>query len=186
MIKSLGIAYKQCLGQSCNRKAWSLTVGLKKMISFSFTMLLVVWLMVSFVLNKSFTSLLLNTYFNVKTIPFVQSLEDIRKNQEILISGHSNYLMAFNKDFKEFHIGDLIERLRKDQDNFPDAISSPRIAEKVINSKSVFITNSFIRELFLLQNKYYHDKFVIANKYYQQIMLFHVNKKQPFAQDVYY
>ena len=172
MIKSFGIAYKQCLNQSCNREAWSQSIGLNKMVTFSFTMLMVIWLMASFVLNESFTSLLLHTYFNIKTKPVVESIEDIRKNRKLLISGHPYYLMVIMKNFKNFYIGDLLERLIEDKDNFPDAISSPIIAQKVINSRSVFITSSFLGDLFLSQNKFYHYKLVIANKYYQQILMF--------------
>ena len=74
-----------------------------------------------------------------------------REHKELLISGYPRYLMMIDKNFKDFPIGDLIERLYDDPDNFPDAISSHKIAEKVINSKSVFISNSFIGELFLKQ-----------------------------------
>ena len=149
-------------------------------------MVFVIWLMASFVLNKSFTSLLLNTYFNVKTTPVVESLEDIRERKELPISGLVNYFMLLKRNLKNFDVDDLLKRMYKDDDNFQDPIISHKIAEKVINSKSVLIGNSFQREHFLIQNKYYHDKIVIPNKYYQQIMLFYVKKQQPFSNEIHY
>ena len=154
-------------------------------MSLAFTLLFVIWLLVTVVLNKSFTSLLLNTYYNDKSKPVVKSLEDIRKHKELLISGKEKYFMIMIKVFK-FDIGDLYERLNQDKDNFPDPIYSYKIAEKVINSRSVFIGNSFHIENFLMQNKYYHDKFAIGNRYFQQFMLFYVNKHLSFSNEVYY
>ena len=90
------------------------------------------------------------------------------------------------ENFEYFDINDLLARLEEDNDNFPDAITSRRIAEKIINSKSVFIGNSFHSEHFSIQDKYYHDKFVIVNKYFQQAMMFYVKKQKPFASEVHY
>ena len=142
--------------------------------------------MSSFVLNKCFTSILLNTYFNVKTTPVVQSLEDIVERKDLPISGVVQYLMLFKKNFNNLNVDSLIKRIEKDDDNFPNPIISHKIAEKVIKSRSVLIASSFQREMFLIQNKYYHDKIVIANKYFQQIMVYHVKKQQPFSSEIHY
>ena len=185
MSKSLGILIKHCLGQSSQRKTNSIPLGLNKGMTFSFTMLLFLWLLVSLVLISSFTSLLLNTYFNVKTTPIVKSLEDIREHKELLVSGIPRYLKKVINDY-EINIGDLLERINEDKDNFPSTIPSYKIAEKVINSRSVFIGSTHQRNVFLLLNKYYHDKFIVAKKYYQQIMLFYVNKRLPFSNKIQY
>ena len=183
IIKSIGIVYKQCLGQSCNREAYLLPIELDKMLAFSFTMVFVIWLMASFVLNKSFTSILLHTYFNVKTTPVVKSLEDVRKRKELSIYGIVQY---FTRNLENFKFADLLKRIEKVDDNFQDPITSQKIAQKVINSELIFIGSSFQREYFLSQNKYYNDKIVIANKYYQHIMIFHVEKQKPFSNEVHY
>ena len=82
IINSLEIAYKYCLGQSCGRKFSSFPIGLNnEMMTLSFTLLFFIWLFVSVVLNRSYTSLLLNTYFNVKSTPIVESLEDVRQQK---------------------------------------------------------------------------------------------------------
>ena len=128
---------------------------------------------------------MLNTYFNVKTTPIVENLSDVRQHDELLISGFAYYLNVLNKYF-HFEIGDLLDRLNKDEDNLPHPNISPRIAEKVINSKSVFIGNTFHSEQFMNLNKYYYDKLVIVNKYYEQIMMFHVNKHHTFSKKVHY
>ena len=185
IINSLEISYKYCLGQSCSRKSITFPVQLNnKMMALSFTLLFIIWLFVSLVLNRSYTSLLLNTYFNVKFKPVVESLEDIRQQKELQISGIPYYFNIIMKQFK-IDIGDLISRLNENKDNFPNPIYSHKVAEQVINSRTVLIANTFHTEHFRIQNKYYHDKMVITNKYYHQIMLFYV-KQLPFSNELRY
>ena len=132
---------------------------------------------------RSFSSLLLNTYFNDKSTPVVKSLQDIRKHKELQISGNPYYFERIMKDLK-IDVDELFVRLNENQDNFQDDSFSSKIAEKVINSKSILIGNTFHRENFLLINKYYHEKLVITNKYYPQIMMFYVNTQLPFSKEV--
>ena len=79
------------------------------------------------------------------------------------------------KQFK-LDIGDLITRIIENKDNNVDPIYSNKVAEKVINARTVLISNTFHRENFLMQNKLYYDKLVISNKYFPQPMLFYVKK----------
>ena len=104
-------------------------VGFNKMLTLSFITLLVIWLFMSLVLNQSYTSLLLNTYFNVKTTPVVKSLDDIREHKELLISGIIFYFKALIIEFG-IDIQHLLTRLNQDNDNTKDVITAYSTAEK--------------------------------------------------------
>ena len=130
-IDSFITILRYLLNQSNNRESRSFADRHNKRLAFSYTTLLVIWLLVSLVLNQSYTSLLLNTYFNVKTTPVVQNLEDIRNNKDLLIVGIPEYLSRVSIDFN-FKINDLLERIEKDPDNLPDPFISSKICEKNI------------------------------------------------------
>ena len=184
-IDSFVTILRYLLGQSNNKEARSVAHHQNKSLTLSYTTLLVIWLLVSVVLNRSYTSLLLNTYFNVKTKPVVQSLSDIRNNKDLLIAGIREYLTLVNQDFK-ISIQDLLIRLEEDPDNFPNPLNSYRIAEKVISGRSVLIGNSYISDAFLEQTKYHHDKLVVVDKHLPEFLMFHVSKDFPISKEIYF
>ena len=173
------------IGQSNKRGTMSFVDGLNKSMAFSYTTLLVIWLLVSLVLNKSYTSLLLNTYFNVKTAPVVQCLEDIRRDKGLLIAGMHQYLSIIDNRFS-INIEDILTRVNENHDNYPHPITSSRVAEKVINGKSVFMGNSEQSDKFFLKNYNYHDKLVVANKYLSEYVAFYVVKQLPMSQSIHF
>ena len=184
-IDSCEAVVRFLIGQSNKRGTMSFVDRLNKSMAFTHTTLLVIWLLVSLVVNKSYTSLLLNTYFNVKTTPIVQSLQDIRNNKDLLIAGIDKYLSIVNNKFK-IKIEDIITRIKEDPDNYPYPITSYRIAEKVINGKSVFIGNSEQSDNFFLINNNNHDKLVVVDKYLSQFIAHYVIKYLPDAQLIHF
>ena len=93
---------------------------------------------------------MLNVYFKVKTTPVVKSLDDIRQRTDFLISGIPYYFETMIK-ILGMDIHDLLARLNEDKDNTQDVILLPRTAEKVINSRSILIVNTFHREIFMIK-----------------------------------
>ena len=173
------------IGQSNKRGTMSFVNRLNKSLALSHTTLLVIWLLVSLVLNKSYTSLLLNTYFNVKTAPVVQSLEDIRHNKNLLIAGMHQYLSIINDRFL-IYIEDILTRLNENHDNYPYPITSSKVAEKVLNGKSVFIGHSEQSDKFFAKNNNYYDKLVVANKFLSEYVAFYVVKQLPMSQSIHF
>ena len=184
-IDSFITILRYLLNQSNNRESRSFADRHNKRLAFSYTTLLVIWLLVSLVLNQSYTSLLLNTYFNVKTTPVVQNLEDIRNNKDLLIVGIPEYLSRVSIDFN-FKINDLLERIEKDPDNLPDPFISSKICEKILDGKSVLIGDTEQINTFMEHNKYYHDNLVVVDKYLPEFISFYVSKNMPLANVVHY
>ena len=126
---------------------------------------------------------MLNTYFNIKSTPAVESLDDIWENKDLVIAGIPDYLPIVANDY---NIDDILARMRTDPDNFPDPILSKRIAKKVINGKSVLIGNSYQRSDFLKQNKKYHYHLVVVHKNLPDFMTYFVRKHLPIAEVVHF
>ena len=184
-IDSFITILRYLLNQSNNKESRSFADRHNKRLALSYITLLVIWLLVSLVLNQSYTSLLLNTYFNVKTTPVVQNLEDIRNNKDLLIVGIPEYLSRVSIDFN-FKINDLLERIEKDPDNLPDPFISSKICEKILDGKSVLIGDTEQINTFMEHNKYYHDNLVVVDKYLPEFISFYVSKNMPLANVVHY
>ena len=84
-------------------------------------------------MSKAFTGLLLNTFFFMKNIPIVKTLQDIRENKNLLITGNSLTLSAISK-FNKVDINDIITRIK--ENNYSQ---SPirKVIELVINGGGV-------------------------------------------------
>ena len=60
--------------------------------------LLYIWLIFSIVLNKSFSGLLVNTYFDIKLSPFIRTIEDLAANEDLNFDGnYFLYHLKYNK-----------------------------------------------------------------------------------------
>lgn len=143
----------------------------------AFVVLLGLWLLSAVTLSKSFTGILLESFFNVKEVPIVTTLQDIRKNKRLGIGGHLVYLNVLTRNYK-CDIKDIIGRLNKDPDNNPNGIFSPKIAQKVIKHKTVMIVNSMTGQHFLELNYLQANKMVFTGfKQYRDYLSFIIPKK---------
>ena len=68
---------------------------------FSFILLIVIWSQSASILTKAFTGNSLKTYFNRKSIPIVETIQDIYLNKEILIASDSQRFIGFNSKIDE-------------------------------------------------------------------------------------
>ena len=127
-----------CIGQSSGRDIRTYCKSLSKIHSLIFINLVLIWIMMSFILSTSFTGLLLNTFFNIKSIPVVNTLQDIRKNKKLLIGGDGKYLSLITGT-GEFDLKDIIDRMDGDKKyiyNFEINVNH------IINSKGVILLNT--------------------------------------------
>ena len=114
--------------QSCNKDIRIYFDLQNKMKTIGFIFVLILWLLNALVLSKSFTGVLLESFFKVKTVPIVSSLQDIRDNKRLMIGGHHLYLSMFSKSYK-YNLSDIIKRVDQDKDNALNGVYSARIAE---------------------------------------------------------
>ena len=56
---------------------------------------------------------MLNSYFNIKSIPVVNTLQDIRNNKQLSIGGHYPYI-SYISNISKFHIDDILVRIKED------------------------------------------------------------------------
>lgn len=81
----------------------------------TFGILIIIWFLSSFILTKSFSGLLLNIYFNMKSHSIVNNIEDIIDNKQLSMAGWSlKYLNATKPD--EYKI--LTQRVSEFKKNF--------------------------------------------------------------------
>ena len=103
--------------------------------------LFIIWLYSSLIISKSFTSLLLRTFFELKPIPIVNTLKDIRDNKDLKLTGHIGYLETFSNE--NFNITDIIERMRIVSNQYK---TYEKIIGGLINCDVVLLCPGFFRE----------------------------------------
>ena len=72
-----------------------------------------IWLICATILTRSFTSLLLNTYFNLKYGPLFDSLEDLINNRDLnIVLDIENYEEIFSKFGYDDILSEIIKRTK--------------------------------------------------------------------------
>ena len=93
----LNIWIRLFTNQSCDqitRLKWKSKIK-NSLNKFSFVLLLVIWSQSASILTKAFNGNLLKIYFNRKSIPLIQTLQDIYRNKEISIAANSVIFKSF-------------------------------------------------------------------------------------------
>ena len=74
--------------------------------------LIVVWLQSASILTKAFTGILLNSYFNVKTIPIVNTLDELytKTNLDIVCNMHIFDRIPENSEYTDEMLTELKSR----------------------------------------------------------------------------
>ena len=146
------------------------------------TMLFVIWLFSSVILSKSFTGLLLNSFFNVKYEPIVKTLEDIRENKHILPWG-DKYLSLGSKD-TNLNFNDIVKRIENNREIFTDLIKA---VEMVLKGEAVLLYNSIQRRSFMnVFDSYENRIYVSSTKYLPNYSVFVVQKNREYTNIIQY
>ena len=124
------------------------------------------------ILSKAFCGVLLNTYFNVKSVPIVNSLQDIIDNQDINIATDNGYFRSTLKgnNLASYEVtNDLVKRILKYQQHvnykngfFTNAMINDNLLADLIMGKTVLITLSIYRDRFMHHYKYYQGHISVA------------------------
>ena len=156
---------------------------------FSFVLLIVIWSQSASILTKAFTGLLLNTYFNQKLIPIVETLEDIYLNKEISIASNSSEFEEFSQRIDESNElkSDILARMIEFEKKFNySELNADKLKEKflrkLINGEIVIMTGSKIVQEFEAgweQEKSYFQ--ISSHKYSPNYSYYLVSKLNPMA-----
>ena len=154
-------------------------------------LLIFVWLQSASILSKAFTGLLLNTYFNVKSVPIVNDFQDIIDNKDINIACDENLLMWFLTLYK--YGNDTIQRLKARVDRYQkqvnyrvryhlDNMIYDPLLDHVINGKTVLLAFTHMKDIYMDHYKSYQDDIAIGEgKYYNMKVFQMVHKSLPIS-----
>ena len=143
--------------------------------------LVIIWVMSLSILTKALTGNLLNIYFNVKSVPIVNTLEDIYKNKELLLKSNYDTLNAL-------YLNKLLDRGRAEE-LFKRTIHIQHTGQirtellfKLIEGKIVMMENSLSINYYLDQwNNWIHLLSLSSYKYIPSNIGYSVNIKHPLA-----
>ena len=146
------------------------------------------WFISTTVLTKTFSSLLLNTYFRPKSVKVVNNLDELSSRKDLNIIGNdfSIYVLKFFKpEFEQFY--DKFVKL-KDEFNkkFSDKTEFSKLNKKlneVLRGESVYLDNSLI--IYDLQVSYPESNLLTTEDKYFPFYLSHfVSKRVAFHQRI--
>ena len=139
----------------------------------------------SFILTKSFTSLLLNTYFKLIKVPVVESLEEVLNENQCLIAGTNNTFENL-KDYEVFDERQIDAMIKKKMEykenskiaNEPGLIVGKITFNDMVRGKAIILLDSYGIEFYLKYYKKDREKFVVSeHKYINQQMNYVINKR---------
>ena len=152
----------------------------------SFILLIVIWSQSASILTKAFTGLLLNTYFNQKLLPIVETIQDIYLNKEISIAADSKIFIDYSKRIDEWNEfkSDILVRIIEfeNKSNYSPADYFKDVFRKLINGKVVILMQSGkVREfeMWWKQEKSYFE--TSSYKYSPNYSNYFVAKSNPIA-----
>ena len=182
-INFVGLIIRTLLGQSEFKLE-----KLSNMFSISWVniLLIFVWLQSASILNKAFTGLLLNTFFNVKSVPIINDFKDIIDNKDINIAGQEIYLKWYLAKYEydqdtSNRLQDRVGRYQKqvkyrERYHLNNMIYDPLLND-IINGKTVLLTFSHMRVIYLHHYKLYHREIALAEEKYYNMKVFQMVKK---------
>ena len=160
---------------------------------FKFGFILVIWIICSFILTKSFTGLLLNSYYNEEFVPLINDLGDVYQNEKFSIAGRHEILQRFEHlidNYSDYTPRNLLKRISKYESEVKSEfihekdVFSPRIIEDMIMGKSVIlIDTNTVKSIVEIYSKY-QNMFTVSKQAYLHQPGFFLAKKDHFLSDL--
>ena len=147
----------------------------------SVCILLIVWINVANVLSKSFSSVLLNTYFKTKPTLVVKSIEELISKPEVCVYGYLIDLEFIGQNYFKH----LDQRLKSCKD--PDKSKNENrdiMLDRISKGQAVHISDSDYRKLLMrifpqfnlkiAENKYLsdHQNYLVSKKHHHHLRLY--------------
>ena len=137
--------------------------------------IVVIWLHSASILSKAFTGILLNTYFKVKSVPTVNSLEDIYDNKELSIlttKYQLNYVILQRIPLPQR------KAFRQRSTGIPfDELLTSDLFNNLTNGKLVVVINSHLRDQFAHYFSHWKHRFGVGHMRYDQNFLSFYSRK---------
>ena len=161
----------------------------------SILILFIVWLQSASILSKSFTGLLLNTYFNVKSVPIINELQDIIDNKHMMVAMDRTTLINFGNQYKKsvnkLNLNEISKRTKlfnqKYNITFKYVRDSPVVHELIIKGKVVIICHTTHRKEFFQKYPHLKDKVSVAPvKYLGEKLSYAISNKNLIAKEILY
>ena len=127
----------------------------KKYIN-NFAIISGIWILSAVIITNSFRGLLLNTYFNIKYFPIVNTWYDIENTKDLFVMSNRPLKDTFNKyDERNQLTNKIVERNNKylatlsESDKF-NGLFNEKVIRDLINGKVVILDNSYVLRHFNL------------------------------------
>ena len=167
------ISYKNCIkGLKSCRKSIKIT-------------LLIIWMLSLFFMSQEFTNLLLDTYFNIKSGPIINSADELCNKQEISVKTTLFRMEALSTICSQRLIENLLPRIKVFQ-SWAEFLSDQKNLMEVIEGKAIILCESSIRQLFSQMNELRNILINPDNKYWSVYTSFIVIKIHKYAKLIYY
>ena len=158
----------------------------KVQIKYTTNITMIILIFFTIIITKSFTSLLLTTYFKLIKVPYVESLEQLIDGDESLIVC-LNRTFLFLRQYKVFEDKqidilrekkDKYEKIVKFDPNGNGALFGEGVFSDMIEGKIVILEATVSSNLYINIYKRERDQFVISeHKYVNQLVGHHINNK---------
>ena len=164
--------------------------NLKQFISrvkYKFTMVIIMVSLIFFstIITESFTSILLNSYFQLSKVPIIETLDELIIKDKYPIATKNRTINYFhNNMLDEQNINSLLKRRQKYQNKFNHSLEGSavlldkKIFTDVVNGKAVLLVNTYEKEGFVELYKTYEDQFIVSDHKYLGIFGVHVTSKK--------
>ena len=146
--------------------------------------LILIWLDGSLFLTKWFTGNLLNTYFNVKSVPIVNTLDDIYNNKELLLEAQLNFLdkMKNHYGFDSSKVKELNNRFIDFENKYHERDEKFMISN-IIQGKLAIISHTLSIDGYLDNWKDYRHLITVSQyKYLPDFATFIIIKFNPYVE----
>ena len=148
-------------------------------------MLVSIWIISSTIIVNCFASLLLNTYFHMKSVPLIDSIEDLVNNKQIMIHSVNRTLKHIKKlntvKLTQNDIDELVNRAKILNIGIPQDLDD--IFVNIVNGKSVVMWNSFYIRRLLRRYICVQDKIVSSGKYLFDHVTFRIDKRNVYRKN---
>ena len=185
----LNLATRMLTGQDCKWTSSLLYLlrienKLKRII---IIIMLTIWIQSASILTKCFTELLLDTYLPVKSVPFVQNIQQINDEKDLIILSNKNMLKYWTRYDKIAMMMELENRILRAHNKtgirFLADIGSNFEGLKLISQgKAVAVCSTNERNILENQFHKWNSLFtVLENKYLSNYAYFLVKTEYPFG-----
>jgi len=168
---------------------------LLKIYKYKYGMIVVIitWLLMVTIITQSFLSVLLNMYFNLKSVPLVSTLTDVVVNDQAHVITNmetakrlikSPYLKPYHNIIKHIMNKHIQYKVVLDKTIGDTSIYNVPILNELINGHAIIVVNSFFADTFKQLFWKFSNKFIISkHKYFQNYLFYVLHKKSQLSNE---